>query len=604
MASWRIASRWSCLVVLALAACSESTGPADGHTIDADGGTVSAFGDSVKLTFPPGSVSSAVIVTIDRVAAPPGASALVAGSAVELGPDGTTFAQPVQLELSYDPAGIPAGATEADLRIHVFDSGEWTELPTGSTLNAAARRISGSIAHFSTYAVMAASASNVALSDTASGPITALVGRELVGMAYDAAGVPLVGAPLTLTTLDPAIGAVDNGLVVRGVAPGAARMVLSSGAVADTLAIDVTFGWREIRLSLGGNAPWHGCGIGQDDAVYCWGQNNVGQVGVGGTAVLAPTLVPNVPAAGAQARLVVGSQASCFWSGTEWTCWGAGHLIGTGSAGTIPPTTITSLPPDGLTLGYAGSCAAPAGGTAECWGTNFGSAGAVNWTPQPVPQPGGAWKLIRPGFNVTCGLTVADRAYCWGLGVFGALGTGQTVTSSDVPLAVSTATPFADLSVGANVACGLTTQGGVYCWGRNAGGLLGDPAAVPTSSSPLQVPLPSGRALAVRSDATSFGLGTAHACGLTSTSPQTILCWGQGQASGAIGDGLMTDAYAPKPVSSTVAFQSLAVGAVNNCAITPYGAAYCWGLQVAGSLGIASVANGSTQAVPALISTP
>jgi alpha-tubulin suppressor-like RCC1 family protein len=198
---------------------------------------------------------------------------------------------------------------------------------------------------------------------------------------------------------------------------------------------------------------------------------------------------------------------------------------------------------------------------------------------------------------------VADRAYCWGLGIFGALGTGQTASSA-VPLAVATSTLFADLSVGANVACALGTQGDVYCWGMNYGGLLGDPAIVPTSASPLQIQLPLGMTFAVRSDATSFGLGTFHGCGLTAATPRTVLCWGAGVTTGAIGDGLLANAFAPKPVSIGVAFQSLAVGAVNNCAITPYGAAYCWGLQVAGSLGISSIATGGIQSVPALMSTP
>lgn len=75
--------------------------------------------------------------------------------AVEFGPHGAQFAKPVTLAMPYDPAKIPAGTKEEDLRICYWNagSGKWDQLP--SRVSKEERLVRADTLHFSVYQVMA-----------------------------------------------------------------------------------------------------------------------------------------------------------------------------------------------------------------------------------------------------------------------------------------------------------------------------------------------------------------------------------------------------------------------------------------------------------------
>jgi alpha-tubulin suppressor-like RCC1 family protein len=54
---------------------------------------------------------------------------------------------------------------------------------------------------------------------------------------------------------------------------------------------------------------------------------------------------------------------------------------------------------------------------------------------------------------------------------------------------VSTTLAFTAITVGASHACGLTIDGGVYCWGSNARGQLGD-GTTAARGTPVRVIFP------------------------------------------------------------------------------------------------------------------
>ncbi len=98
-------------------------------------------------------------VAAESVPDPPEDASII-GLPYQLGPDGATFDPPVTLTWNYDPADIPDGVAEEDLVIAHYDEGadEWQELefevdPGNDTLSAY-------IDHFSTFAVIAFSASS------------------------------------------------------------------------------------------------------------------------------------------------------------------------------------------------------------------------------------------------------------------------------------------------------------------------------------------------------------------------------------------------------------------------------------------------------------
>ncbi len=119
------------------------------------GGTVSAAGGQVTLVVPAGAVATPVTVTVAPVSVPPANPGLVANTTFDFGPNGTTFAQPVQLTIEYDPADIPSGIMEADLLLQAVVNSVWQPVP-GSTVDEAANTVTGSINSFSEYGIAAA----------------------------------------------------------------------------------------------------------------------------------------------------------------------------------------------------------------------------------------------------------------------------------------------------------------------------------------------------------------------------------------------------------------------------------------------------------------
>ena len=126
------------------------TGPQGGTVIAAEGG--------VRLEVPAGAVPEALKITADPVAIPAVSEHFVEGAVFDLGPDGTQFANPVQLTIRYDPAHIPAGVSEASLVLNQFADGVWIKTE-GSTVDVQATTVTAPVTHFSRFGVARAAVS-------------------------------------------------------------------------------------------------------------------------------------------------------------------------------------------------------------------------------------------------------------------------------------------------------------------------------------------------------------------------------------------------------------------------------------------------------------
>jgi alpha-tubulin suppressor-like RCC1 family protein len=112
-------------------------------------------------------------------------------------------------------------------------------------------------------------------------------------------------------------------------------------------------------------------------------------------------------------------------------------------------------------------------GVGYCWGSNCcGQLGLTTYIETPTSTP----MLVAGGltfqqidtrvFDVTCGLTTAGAAYCWGTSGYGDLvGTGPLGYYMNFPLAVVGGLTFRSLAAGGAYTCGLTSSGTAYCWG-------------------------------------------------------------------------------------------------------------------------------------------
>ena len=125
------------------------------QVVDPNGGTVAAAGGSVTLVFPANALSGNTGVTADPILDYPQSEQfpVIAGTAFELGPDGSTFAQPVQLTIAYNPALLPAGVPEETLRIHKLVNGVWQPVP-GGTVDVTGNTASAPLSGFSPYAIV------------------------------------------------------------------------------------------------------------------------------------------------------------------------------------------------------------------------------------------------------------------------------------------------------------------------------------------------------------------------------------------------------------------------------------------------------------------
>ncbi len=243
------------------------------------------------------------------------------------------------------------------------------------------------------------------------------------------------------------------------------------------------------RISAGGD---HTCGLATDQAIYCWGRNDFGQLGDGTTTDRStPT---KVVGSGVAPLLFVAVEASelatCGIVNTTRAvyCWGdnSGGMLGdgtqTGSLAVVKTqgTGVAPLQFASLTSIFGTMCGLTSGMVAYCWGSDLfgqlgdGSApGGVSIVPVQVTGVVG-WSMISAGVFVGCGVS-GGQGYCWGQNSYGQLGNGGGPnTNVPTPLAAPPGSTWASIQAGAIGVCGLTTAGAIYCWGDNEQGFVGD----------------------------------------------------------------------------------------------------------------------------------
>jgi hypothetical protein len=121
-------------------------------SVGSAGGTISAADGSLTLAFPAGAVEGETVITVERSTDPAGDPGVVPGLVFRFGPSGTEFGAPVALEIRYDPASLPAGIGEDELRILKLVDGAWVQLE-GGTVDIANRTVSATLGSFSVYGV-------------------------------------------------------------------------------------------------------------------------------------------------------------------------------------------------------------------------------------------------------------------------------------------------------------------------------------------------------------------------------------------------------------------------------------------------------------------
>jgi alpha-tubulin suppressor-like RCC1 family protein len=406
-----------------------------------------------------------------------------------------------------------------------------------------------------------------------------------------------------------------------------------------------TCGDSVVLLAAGGH---HVCVSLANGAVYCWGNDDHGQVGDGdaGGIVGAPVLIPrddNGSTFANPTQLSLGSIHSCalFASG-DMECWGDATLGELSDARFSPASldgglTLEPLPdPASQTLGrppettrYSylslsmgstaqhGCAVTTADASVVCWGDNesgqlwvdggatgqIDQACGVGGSTPCAPSPGLVVALpatthLAAGEAHSCAIDAQGLVRCWGSPHYGQLGNGEQGdgTNQDPVLTLLDAGAASDIAAAEFGACAVVAGGAVWCWGYNDYGAVGHDAGVNDENCSLLLghtqwcngtpTLVSGLGPASR-----VAAGCNHACAMLTDG--TVWCWGANDK-GQLGTGDNSGAGYPRQVVGLSDVKGLSLGCDTSCAWKTDGTAWCWGDNAEGELANGQPTNSST----------
>lgn len=484
------------------------------------------------------------------------------------------------------------------------------------------------------------------------GSVSVALPTTLKVRVTDEFGNPIVGEPIQWS--DSIGGGFVSALNTNTAADGTAQVTWTLGNHAGTqlvVATDTKTGSATIYKAtatvafsdvFAGN--FQACGIAAvNQAVYCWGNNDAGQLAKGttvnSTAPSAAVAVSSDTLKGPflQVRQLSGGQDQFCALSTSRSlyCWG--RVLGGAPVNNATRQALTTGGSNGqqeilansIAVGEEHVCILADGGIAFCTGVNYH--GQLGDGLAPVTPAVGSytfvvpfnflWSKISAGANHTCGVPAYNPANansqlpkCWGLNSQGQVGNG-TLSFADVTspqfLDVTngvTAYDSSSIATGTQHSCAIALGGVAYCWGNNAYGQLGTGGTVTQASRdsiPTAVQMPAGVTFV------KLFAGQFHTCAIDAGG--NAWCWGRNDY-GQLGNGLPgafnTGNTGPVMVAGGLQFRSLSLGELYTCGVvaplgTPSGGAssqagtiYCWGDNVFGQIGIGTAANNAPVLAP------
>ena len=340
---------------------------------------------------------------------------------------------------------------------------------------------------------------------------------------------------------------------------------------------------KAISVSVGAS---HGCSVSENNKLWCWGQNDQGQIGNNLVLGAASQLVPQLfNEAQNWQKVTAGLAHNCALT-TEGKlyCWGRNHYGATGTSQSAQLVTgwdnldTQSLSWIDLAAAGASACAIKNDKSLWCWGKS-GETPLGNTSNFHLQQPAQVgvfqWESLSAGGHHACGIQGDKSLHCWGQNDANQVSSGDQ-TIHVAPTLVSDAN-WESVSVGQNHACGIHDDGDMFCWGLNTSGQTGQ-----TPGDPVAVPTKVGH----ESIFYQVSSGASHTCALDAQ--KSLFCWG----SNDLGQlGVATSAteqtHLPQQViaDSVTAFQKVAVGHHHACAIDEENALWCWGQNDRGQCG-------------------
>lgn len=332
-------------------------------------------------------------------------------------------------------------------------------------------------------------------------------------------------------------------------------------------------------ISAGGN---HNLALDPSGRVWAWGDNGVGQLGTSGEThrtVAAP--VPGLPPITDISAAVDGSSnAALDADGNVWT-WGANFTgeLGDGTTDNRSAPAMVALP-DVVEVSAGDGYTVALGASGEVYGWGNNSAGQLGdgttdprLTPVTVAMPPGVQlDALSTGGAFTIALDQDGGVWAWGLNNLGYLGDGTT-TQRTTPGPVLGLPQIVAIDAGHGHSLALDADGGLWAWGYNSNGQLGDHSVRQRSAATRTRPMPTPA---------SLWAGEEHTLALTAEGE--LWAWG-GNAHGQLGDGTAISRGVPQPVPGLAAGVTTAAAGDNHSLAVRDGGVLAWGDNLEGQLG-------------------
>ena len=364
--------------------------------------------------------------------------------------------------------------------------------------------------------------------------------------------------------------------------------------------VDLPLGREAVVITAG---DYHACAILDNESTYCWGANNVGQLGIGVTSNTDQNspVHANITTGRTAVAVSGGEYHTCaILDNSSMTCWGSdtnGELGdgGTGNNQDSPAwvsgnhawDNTTNLVSSTLRLGQNVTISslsptfnAGFGAPTSCTSTGLppglllsntcvlsGKPTTLGNTTLTITPSNAAGSGLSVSLIVSVYLSVPSISYGWDTG------------SSDV---LSMEYVNNKVGGGGHHTCAIQDDGDLKCWGDDQFGQLGNGASITadqTSPSSTPIDLGTGRT------AVAVTTGAGHTCAILDNGD--LKCWGR-DTEGQLGDG-GTNSDQGSPVSVDLGTNrtavSVSVGDYHTCAILDNGDLKCWGWDNVGQLG-------------------
>lgn len=372
---------------------------------------------------------------------------------------------------------------------------------------------------------------------------------------------------------------------------------LSGPQTSRALAGSVMLVKEALQLASGAN---HACALTAQAEVWCWGDNQYGQIAQSPTLLgVGPSRINGLPTDVVSIR--TGQNHTCAFtqSATLW-CWGHNQVQQIDTSAdviiTIPRQVVTESQIVQFDLSQDSTCIITINQQVDCLpashdlaqidaliiaGSRLMSAplgqhcllspesDLVCWDEQNTPQQYDVSGVATAtsGVDFACVLLRAGLVQCRGDNQRGQVGVVDVTAQVDDFVFVDLGSSSDVMAAGYSHICTIWQLGKVLCWGRNLEGQIGLPVqdSIPFSAAPNDIDIDGVIHLSSSGN---------HVCVIRYDN--RVSCWGDNSA-GQLGIGHANNVNSPTLIESLADVSQITLGVSHSCALLRNGEVYCWG---------------------------